>query len=202
MLEAHGECAIRILQPRRRPRGRVDEQHVAHEFEHAGIRSTPAAAGKRYGPVDVTPILRRDVLRHVSAIHWKRRRDARERLPQRRAGQVARPRIGTRNPEQAVGEHGELGNQRALHDLAPASVRGVIEIDGFLRRERTPGAIDARLGCAVDEQSIEQIRETIARRAMHQPVLGQLLVMRVDLFDYDVQRPRLGVLCRLVAARQ
>jgi hypothetical protein len=78
----------------------------------------------------------------------------------------------------------QLGGERGAHDEQAAHVGDLLEAPR-LPGEAPVDAVEAGLGAGVDEHAGEHVGEAVAGRAVHRPVLGQLLVVGEDLLHHD-----------------
>ncbi len=92
-----------------------------------GARQGPGG-GARGGGLDEGPLLLALAFQRIEPVDRQLRGQLDGRAPQRRAGQVARARVGARDRVQRVGQALGLGRQLARHRLALAGQRLVGEI--------------------------------------------------------------------------
>ena len=204
LLQSLRERAVAAQQLGRRARRQIAEQHAADEVEHARVGGTTTSPRAADRPVDVTAVLRARLLDHVGAVDGEAGDDFGQCQAQRVQREITRPAIGARQPQQRVGQHGELAGQARGHDDAPAAVGELLEILGLVADEGAPGAVDPRPGARVDEQAVDDVGEAVAGRAVQRPVRRQLLVRGSDLLGQDVEGPGTGVAagCRARLADQ
>ena len=149
----------------------------------AGLRA--ARAGDR--PVDVATILLAGLIDDVGAIDGEIRDHGFERLSQRVEREVARATIRARQTKQGCRQDRQLACQAGVHHQATTLSRDILEILRFSADERAPGPFQTGLRRTVDEQTVDEIGESIPGGAVNCPVEWQLLVRRDDLLGHDVE---------------
>ncbi len=189
LLEAHGE-AQHLAAPERLPApGEIAGERVVHEVQDLAVGSAPAPPGLLDRPVDVAPILRRGLaLADVRAIDGEVRHDGLQRIAQALHRVVARAPVPFGDALERVGEDVQLTRQQRLDHRVLGRQHHVPErppIADEVAIEQVPGA----LAGGIDEETVDQAREIVPRRAGNLPVRSQRLVMRENLLDHDVESP-------------
>ena len=192
LLKAHGEEApLRPLLGIGR-RGVSQEQRVADEVEDGDVDGGVAPLGLGHRVLDVGPVAGARlpaVLAHVGAVDGKGGDDLAQRARQARQREVAEEAVSLGDAVQVMAELVDLARHRDLHDEA----LGGIGLIGHARVRSREAPVDRRhapRGAAIDEEPVDRAQEVVARRARHDPPLGQGLAGHEDLLGGDPERPR------------
>ena len=121
----------------------------------------------------------------IGAINREIGNDFAQRIPQAVQSKVAGMTLGKSDTAEDVRQYIQLTRQRTVHHNFLGLIEQGIEV-ASLAQEGTINAVHFRNGFRIDEQTIHQVGEVIARSPVNWPVLRQPFSTGKNFFNHDI----------------